>query len=536
MNLLNPLRLVTSLSMLFLLGCQSITVPAMGDLLSRIQKDNTAIEASDDIAQPLLRANYTALAITSGEVTSYATHGMPKEASSSEDLIVRIQNGLAFEATINPLVNEHILWFQRNPNYLNLVLDRSVPYLYHIVNGLDERGMPLELALLPIIESAYDPYAYSVSDASGLWQIIPDTADYLGLKRNGWVDERRDIIKSTDAALNYLEELYNRLNQDWLLAVAGYNAGGTTIQNAMNKSDLQNDFWSIRPIIPRETQNYVPRLMALSIIFRYPDLFGIDLPAISSLPYFYELQTKKQVDLTLLASVLEMDMKSMTMLNPSLNHWATEPDTDQILLVPINKREQSEQWLSELIETQVIFQNYEIKSGDNLSIIAYRFNTTVEAIQLANPEVGSIIYAGRELVIPTGSQDFNSYVLATNTNGLATRNAPLTPRNLVHHVVNGDTLYSISQFYSVSINEIASLNRLNLNDSLSLGQELMITRKDALPSNLARRIRYTVRNGDSLSAIANRYNVDVNDITNLNQIGITDYIRPGQDLLIDISN
>jgi membrane-bound lytic murein transglycosylase D len=433
MNLLNPLRLVTSIAMLFMLGCQSINMPvgsAMGGLMSRAQKDNTIInnslEASNEMGQLLLRTNYTSLAITSGEVTGYASQKIYKEVLSTEDLIIRIQNGLAFEATINPLVNEHILWFQRNPDYLNLVFSRSVPYLYHIVNGLDDRGMPLELALLPIIESAYDPYAYSVSDASGLWQIIPDTADYLGLKRNGWVDERRDIIKSTDAALNYLEELYNRLDQDWLLAVAGYNAGGTTIQNAMNKSDTQNDFWSIRPIIPRETQNYVPRLMALSIIFRYPDLFGIDLPTISSLPYFYELQTKKQVDLTLLASVLEMDMKSMAMLNPSLNHWVTEPDTDQILLVPINKREQSEQWLSELIETQIIFQNYEIKSGDSLSVIASRFNTTVEAIQSANPEIGSVIYIGRQLVIPTGSQEFNSSVLTASANAITTRSTPVT--------------------------------------------------------------------------------------------------------------
>jgi len=536
MSLINSPKFVLVFPLILALGCQNVTLTSLGDSLGEFIED-IQIGLQQTVATSNVPTNpstsYIELGLFGAEMMTY-----PSKTIEFSNLIERIQNGLAFNPVINPLVNEQILWFQKNQAYLNRVLERAEPYLFHIVNSLEQRNMPLDLAFLPIVESAFDPFAYSSSRASGLWQITPTTADHLDLKLNWWVDERRDIIKGTNAALNYLEELYLRLDNDWLLALAGYNAGGTTIQNAVTRNNMPYDFWSIRPYIHEETQNYVPRLLALSIIFRYPDLFGIELPDIENTAYFYEFPSSTQIDIAILSSALDLEIEDVYLLNPGLNRWATEPNAEQTLLIPIEKEGIIEQILEESNLNAMIWDRYEIQLGDTLSELASQFGTTVEVIELANQTNNSLIIAGDQLLIPVPSQNFNAYALSADARRFENSNRFLSQTHVIHHVINGDTLYSISQRYAIRINEIASWNALNANDSLTIGQELIIITENIIAPTMAisldRRVRYTVRSGDSLSVIANRFRVNVSDVVSLNQIALTDYLQPGQSLLIEV--
>ncbi len=501
--------------MVALVGCESISQLALDD-------DNTSTNT-----------NYESLAIN-GEII----YPVQVVVEPDRDVVQRIQDGLTFEPVINPFVTEHILWFQRNQNYLTRVLTRATPYINHILNELERRDLPLELALLPIIESAFDPFAYSSSRASGLWQIIPPTADYLNLRINWWVDERRDILQSTDAALNYLEELYLRLNEDWLLAAAGYNAGGTTIENALKRDASYETFWDIRPIIPAQTQNYVPRLIALSILFRYPELFSVDLPIIEDRPRFYELEVEEQIDMAMLANALGVDIEEVYLLNPGLNRWATEPDVTYGLLLPIEQRGLVENLLEDDPLSAVNWIRYEVVSGDTLGALANRFNTTVDAIMAANQKTNTLLRINEELLIPTPTSSIYAYSLSSDSRRLAEMSGFQSQQHQLHHVSSGDTLWSISNQYGVTIEQLASWNAINQNDSLTIGQEIIIISDFAYPRttgmNASRRVTYTVREGDSLYVIASRFNLDVEDIVRGNNLNPNNYLQPGQVLSLQV--
>lgn len=314
--------------------------------------------------------------------------------------VLRAQLTLNHE-TSRAEVQEQIRWFIAHPGFLNKVCHQSEPYLYHIISEVKNRNLPGELALLPMIESAYDPFAYSVAGAAGLWQLMPQTGAGLGLKQDWWFDARRSISSSTDAALNYLLYLNKFFNGNWVLAIAAYDAGEGTIDRAIKATGGRaSSFWDLT--VPRETQIYVPRLLALSEIIKNPSQYKLTLPEIPYLPYFVEVNIGSPIDLNHAAKMAGITYKELIKLNPGFNRWTTAPDKPIKLLIPAEKVHQFNLNLANLpAEKRVSWEKHIVQPGDNLDKIAVRYHTTVNLIKQLNQLTTNRVKPNQFLLIPS---------------------------------------------------------------------------------------------------------------------------------------
>lgn len=416
--------------------------------------------------------------------------------------------------------------------------------MHYIVERLDERGMPLELALLPIVESAFDPFAYSHGRASGMWQIIPGTGKMLGLKQNWWYDGRRDVVESTRAALDYLEKLNKRFDGDWLLALAAYNSGAGNVSKAIRRNKKKGkptDYWSLD--LPRETEGYVPKLLALKTLVRDPDSYGITLNPIPNAPTFASIDIGSQIDLAQAAELAELEMKDFYLYNPGFNRWATDPQGPHRLLLPITHAEKFQQRLAELpSENRVTWDRYTIKTGDTLSTIAQHYKTDVQLLQSINNLRGHTIRAGKTLLVPIAAANSSHYALSAPQR-MQHRKKVGNGNKVEYRVKSGDSLWSISRKYNVSTTQIAQWNGMATRDPIKPGQTLIIWSKSERAGQLAqnsgvmRKVSYRVRQGDSLARIASKFNIKVADIISWNNTNTKKYLQPGDllTLFVDVT-
>lgn len=474
-----------------------------------------------------------------------------EDATVDENLWYRLRALFALDHSVtDKRVQQQLNWYVKHPSYIDRVVERGGRYLHYIVDEIEARGLPGELALLPIVESAFDPFAYSHGRAAGMWQFIPSTGKYFGLKQSWWHDQRRDVVDSTDAALRYLERLADRFDGDYTLALAGYNSGGGTVSSAIRKNtqnNLPTDFWSLQ--LPAETRAYVPKLIALAKIFDNPEAYGIELPTIEDKPYFEIVDTESQIDLAQAAELAGVDIDEIYLLNPSFNRWATSPDGPHRLLVPVAKAEQFRAGLTAIDpQKRVAWQNYRVVSGDSLIRIANKFGTTPAVIQQVNNMRGSLIRVDQRLLIPTARGGTSDYVLSQSQR-LARKQSSGEGQRLEHKVQSGDTFWDIARDNGVSVRQLAAWNGMAPGDPLFPGKTLVIWSKDATSSStvvasrdrdkaMVRRVGYSVRKGDSLAAIANRFSVNVSDIASWNDLNTARYLQPGQSLVlyVDIRN
>ena len=467
---------------------------------------------------------------------------------ATQDLWDRIRTGLSLHQLENKRIAAERSWYQRNPEYMIRVTRRATPYLYHVVNEVERRGMPMELALLPIMESAYDPFAYSHGRAAGLWQIIPGTGKDLGLEQDWWYDGRRDVRDSTDAALNYLERLAGRFDGDWLKALGAYNAGPGRISRAerrnaqMGKSE---DFWSLK--LPRETSNYVPRLLALADVVAEPERYGQSLTPIRDMPYFAVADTGGQIDLAQAADLAGIEMGALYRLNPGFNRWATSPEGPHELLLPVAASAQFEKAVAAFDGAQRIqWVRYTVRSGDTLSAISTRYNTEAAVIRDVNKLRGSRIIAGDSLMIPVASAPASTYSLSADQR-LAAKQDRGKGHRVDYLVKPGDSFWSISRRFDVSTRKLAEWNGKAVRDPIHPGQTLVIWSKEPVSDvtltsaafevperqAMVRKVGYKVRNGDSLARIAGKFNVAIEDIVSWNsELKGKKYIHPGQRLTL----
>jgi len=460
------------------------------------------------------------------------------------DLWEALRDDFGLPRPDNDRIDVQRKWYASHPQYMQRVSERAGRYAWYIHEQLQARDMPAEIALLPIVESAYDPFAYSHGRAAGLWQFIPGTGRRFGLTQNWWYDGRRDILDSTTAALDYLEYLHKRFDGDWLLALAAYNSGEGTVMAAQRhnrKHGKPTSFWDLK--LPRETRAYVPKLIALSELVSEPARFGVELEPIPNQPHFHIVQTGGQIDLAVAADLAGIDLDTLYLLNPGFNQWATAPKGPHRLLVPAAATATFRQAIAQLPpEQRIQWNRVKIRQGETLSQIAKRYRTTVSVLETANQLRGSMIRAGKYLMVPVASQTRESYELSAAQRLNRKQNRKRDGYKTRHVVRDGDTLWDLSREYKVGVRSLASWNGMAPGDTLRVGQTLVvwtgkISPRDMHPGSRVRPIHYTIRKGDSLSRIASRFHVTVTDLRRWNSLPKGRYLQPGQHikLYVDVT-
>lgn len=392
---------------------------------------------------------------------SYAlTQTTVSPAFQEEDLWARIRAGFSLGEPNPALIRAHEQWYAKRPAHLERVIERSRPYLFHIVEEVEKRGMPMEIALLPIIESAFDPKAESPAKASGIWQFIPATGRVYGLKQNEWFDGRRDILQSTRAALDYLGNLHAMFG-DWELALAAYNCGEGCVQRAQRASG-RRDYASLR--LPTETRHYVPKLVAVRNIVRDPESFGLRLDAIANDSYFMQVRLQHPIEARQAAKLAEMSLDEFLLLNPAFKRRVIHTDTRGVLLLPADRIETFQFNLHQKGADKRL-RTYSAHKGENLADIARKFGVSLAWLREHNPVK---TYKGQLTVAQT--------LVVPGTVGKATptakKQARAEPGRRTYTVKTGDTLDRVAQLHNV---RIADLRRLNENvDPLMPGSVLAI--------------------------------------------------------------
>ena len=467
-------------------------------------------------------------------VTALGASNAP--GSATMDLLARIRTGFDIEDVDNQAIDMEVRWFVNHPDYLDRTLKRGERYLHHIVGELEARRMPLELALLPIVESAFNPVAYSRARASGLWQFIPGTGRRFGLKQNWYYDGRRDVLAGTSAALDYLEFLALEFEGDWMLAVAAYNCGESAVARAIARNraaGLPTDFFSLK--LPKETRAYVPKLLAMSRIVGDPTAHGLAFAPIPNEPYFAKVEVAGQIDLHVAAEIAELSQEEMLALNPAFNHWVTDPDGPHYLLVPVDREARVVAGLTALPpESRVRVVYHRVRPGESLGAIADKYGVSVATLRTTNKLRGSMIHPGQDLLVTAAPRGADIKMAVARFEEPVS--APVRNASGKHKVRSGDTLWSIAKSHGISMERLANTNGLGRNDTLSVGQVLKIpgvaTLAASNPSSVSSsKTTYVVKSGDTLSRIATKFRVSMADLLGWNGLK-SDVLRPGQRLVM----
>ena len=429
-------------------------------------------------------------------------------------------------------------WFGDRAEYMGRVLNRARPWLHDIANELEARNLPGELALLPIVESAYDPFAYSHGRASGTWQFLSGTARDYGVEINEFYDGRRDVWAATRAALDYLDYLHGRFD-DWNLALAAYNAGQGRVQRAINRNSARGqptDWESLT--LPRETRAYVPKLNGLGCLFANSESHAFELPIWEDRPRVARVAFDKPVDVVVLAAEAEIEIAELVALNPGLNRHLTPPSGPHHLIVPADRAETIEQILPSLdANDMLVWNEVTVGNGDTLSHIARRHNTSIAELRRANDLNGDFLRAGQTLRIAANGNTPEDSPHADLYRELAQLQRRLLPtKRFQHQVRPGENLWLIARQYRVSISDLQRWNNLGSNNLIRPGQRLMVHMDQAGGAAAPAVVQYTVRGGDSLWVIARRHGVSVRDLVRWNGLSESAVLRPGQTLSIQRGN
>ncbi|MBX3708910.1 MAG: LysM peptidoglycan-binding domain-containing protein [Gammaproteobacteria bacterium] len=461
-------------------------------------------------------------------------------------------------------VQVKIEWYMNNQDYLLRSASRAAPYLYYISQQVRKRHLPAELVLLPIVESGYNPFSVSNMGASGIWQLMPDTATGLGVKRDWWYDGRRDVIASTRAALNYLAYLQSFFEGNWLLAIAAYNTGEGNVLAAIKRNIREGrdtDFWSLP--VAQETRDYVPSLLALAVIISHPDKYPVYLPPVRNAPYLAQVDIGTQINLKYAAMLAGISNKKLIQLNSGFKGPSTSSKGPYKLVLPIENVEQfTENLARSPLNRSINWIHYKVKSGDTLFSISRKFSTTTSDIKKMNHLSKNNIHTGTNLLIPRNgrlqenqSDDEDTApmqkLIALNDNDKSdvinianklrkiesiepiihheklSNSYPLQPGDTIYMVRSKDTVEKIAKRFHISSKILIEANKLR-NKSLKPGKQLIIpTHKVAISStksltSSSKKLQpgdtiYMVRHGDTIEKIARRFRTTASAIrvTNL---------------------
>ena len=457
------------------------------------------------------------------------------------DVWQRIRNGFKIDeaASDNPLVATYVAWYTARPDNVRRMAERSRRYLFHIVQEVDRRSMPMEIALLPMIESAFNSSALSSSAASGIWQFMPATGRHYGLKQDDWYDGRRDFTASTHAALDYLGKLYLDFG-DWQLALAAYNCGEGCVARAIQKNvdqGLPTDYASLT--LPNETRHYVPKLLAIKNMIRNPAQFGVAINSLANQPYFNQVTVHAGMDIHAAARLADMSSNDFIELNAAFPRNLIRSDSPVNLLVPVDKTDQFKRNLE--TKTWDSWQPFPAQKGDRLEAIAKRFKVTIERLKeynLFNLKRGKLVQA-QSILVPVQGR------------GVVAPPKPMTDSGVegtsYHKVGSGDTLFGVARRYGLTVSSLIQANP-DLNGNLHVGKTLVLPLNEkAIPKRATiqhvainqnnikstQPADYTVKRGDTLLSIAQRFDASLADIKHWNPaFGKSNTIRPGQEIVV----
>jgi membrane-bound lytic murein transglycosylase D len=390
------------------------------------------------------------------------------------NLWFRIQQGYQMPNVESPYAKKFENFYATRPDYVNQMMARAEKYLFYVVEEVEKRGMPTEIALLPMIESAYNPHAQSHSRAVGIWQFIPSTGQYFGLEQNWWADHRRDVISSTQAALDYLQKLYAMFGS-WDLALAAYNAGEGTVSRAMArnvKAGLATDYASLK--LPPETEQYVPKLQAIKNIVTNPQQYGLYIASIANEPYFAEVDPPFQIDAKLAAKLAGISDEEFRLLNPSYKRpiIASRNNTHKILL-PIFSIDAFNTNLANHNESLSKWSVYNAKRGENLASIADKFNIALDKLRNINSlsnekNLEKPLY----LLVPSSEEDADLIDVSQLSAQIVKPNNPV--KYVTHKIKSGETLSAVARKYGTDTRTLMRVNRLK-SSRISAGQIIKIT-------------------------------------------------------------
>jgi membrane-bound lytic murein transglycosylase D len=469
--------------------------------------------------------------------------------ANADDLWQRIRDGFKINDVSNPLTAAQEAWYAARPDYVKRMVLRSRRYLYHIVTEVQRRSMPMEIALLPMIESAFNPHAYSTSDASGIWQFIPSTGRNYGLRQDHWYDGRNDITAATNAALDYLGKLYLDFG-DWQLALAAYNCGEGCVARAIQTNlqrGLPTDYASLP--LSAETRNYVPKLLAVKHLVLDPGHFGVSLDTLPNQPYFSQVAIRSGIDVGSAARLAGMSVQDFTALNPAFQRNLIRSDTPINVLVPVDKCDRFEKNLQ--TEVWDTWKPEVVQKGEHVASVASRYDTTVARLGDHN---SLALKRGRfmrkqTILVPVKGRGVAPALADSRVAAAPDSSSTDTDSGDQHTVDAGETLYSIARRYHTTVGALQQANpgvRLPVRAGLSLQ---LPRSADAEPDALATPLkkvsysvkprhkavahRYTVRRGDTLSAIAGRFDVSLSALKSWNPaLRKHGRIQPGARLLV----
>ena len=467
------------------------------------------------------------------------------DTADDRDSWAHIRDGLGFPPSMNSRVAREIDWYRKHPKYLRRLTQRARPYLAYIVREVAQRGMPMEFALLPVVESAFRVRAYSPAGASGLWQFMPSTGRRYGLKQNWWYDGRRDVVASTRAALDYLTKLLEEFNGDPLLAVAAYNWGEGNIRRAVSRNRARGkptDVWSLR--LPRETRSHVSRLLAIAEVVEDPERHGVVLEPIPDRPQFGEVPLEGQIDLGVAAALAGITLDELRRLNPGYKRGATDPRGPHRLQLPIDAIARFKTRLAKApTAARVNWARHDIARGDTLGAIARRYGTSVAALKDLNRLTSDLIRAGRHLMVPVSVVTPELSPRDGTMQAHLDPGAAESPTEAIHRVRRGDSLWRIARRHGVDMKQLAAWNGLSVTTVLRPGQRLAVYHRNGgasrtrTPKSAAKPFVgssspavHVVERGDTLSAIARRHGTTVLELAELNRINESAILMPGQEL------
>jgi membrane-bound lytic murein transglycosylase D len=464
--------------MLALSGCAEL----------EIREDESESQAARDTASNTLTEHDELYRLTPRQPTYPVTPPSNDAPTPDYGLWTRLARGFTMYSMVHDRIDEAMFLYLGRLDQLQTITQRAEPYLFFIVEQLRERGMPMELALLPIVESAYQPGATSRSKAAGLWQFIPSTGQHFGLKQNWWYDGRRDVHASTQAALDYLQRLHDMFAGDWLLALSAYNAGEGTVSRAIERAAARGeptDYWSLD--LPQETKDYVPRLIALSRLFHDPHVYGLIPHKIEDAPFLARIELDRPLNLSKVANAMEMSEEELYRLNPGFKRGINGNGKEAIaLLLPRDKAQRlKEMDMEDLYAALPKLRQAKATRTESAASFARRHGVSLTALREMNPLLQDKVTRGQIVLLPA-------------KDGHKARDTKLAQRQP--------------------------------EPSLAKTADKRQDHRQATT-----KITYTVRKGDTLFGIARRFKVDVARLRQWNKLGEKDALKPGQDIIVALT-